>query len=174
MNTTIELSNNVRTIGLKVADAVWIATALLHDSHPEAAGFSPSAIREEVLRRHFTDKDQKTIYQHIVQHLVATKPKDPNSRKMLTEIENGLRRLYIPGDPFHPSKQNGRSVPKAEDLPRNLLKWLAWYETWSRNHSPKRPPARAVDPMEALEGTWTFGDGDTYLREMREGWEGRS
>lgn len=168
-----ERPKEAKSFGLKAADAVWIATAILHSRTPGEAGFSPAAIRDEVISNHLTDVDEKTIYQHAVQHLVATKPKDPNSKRMLTDVGNGQRRLFVPGDPSHPSKQNGQSLPKLQDLPASLLPWLKWYENWSRSQPSKQPSTSAADPMEALEGTWTFGDGDSYLREMREGWESR-
>ena len=158
--------------GLKtVADAVWVATAALHHRHPEAAGFSPAAIREEVFASRLTDKDERTVYQHIIQHLLANKPKDPNVRKMLTEVGEGLRRLYVAGDPVHPSKKDGLSTPKPDDLPQDMRHWLTWYEGWSRAHSRRRESTPTIDPLLALAGTWTFGDADTYVREMREGWE---
>jgi len=173
MKTVDQPRNANATAGLKtVADAVWIATAALHHRHPEAAGFSPAAIQQEVFASRLTDKDEKTVYQHIIQHLLANRPKDPNRRKMLTEVEDGLRRLYVAGDPVHPSKKDGRSTPKPEDLPANLRHWLSWYEDWSRSHHPgKREPTSDIDPLLALAGTWTFGDGDTFIRELREGWE---
>lgn len=170
---TVSSPHETKSADLTAADAVWIATAMLHERAPQAIGFSPATIRDEVLKNHLTETGATTIYQHAVQHLVATKPKDPNNRKMLSDAGSGLRRLFIPGDPVHPSKQNGPSLPRAENLPPDLLPWLEWYETWSRDVAARHPLAPATDPMEVLEGTWTFGDADAYLREMREGWEGR-
>ena len=46
---------------------------------------------------------------------------------------------------------------------------LKWYTTWNLSDSKKGSPP--LDPLLALVGTWTFGDADTYVREMREGWE---
>jgi hypothetical protein len=159
------------TLGLTAADAVWIATAMLHDRYPEAAGFAPSAIQEKVLRNNLTSALPKTVYQHIVQHVTATQPANPNRRRMLTELGGGLRRLYIDGDSFHPSRNGAQTVPKVEDLPPHLRGWLSWYETWSGSHPHKRTAAPALDPFEALAGTWTFGDADTYVKQQREGWE---
>jgi len=92
---------------------------------------------------------------------------------MLTELPNGYRRLYIEGDAFHPSREGGQSTPKVEDLPRDLRRWLPWYEQWSKDHLSKLSGSPMDDPLERLAGTWTFGDADSYLREMRDGWEGR-
>jgi len=159
------------TLSLTAADAVWIATAMLHDRYPQAAGFTPSSIQDEVLRNNLTSALPKTVYQHIVQHVTATQPANPNRRRMLTELSDGLRRLYLDGDSFHNSRNGAQSLPKADDLPPHLRGWLSWYESWSRAHPHKRNPAPPVDPLEALVGTWTFGDADNYVRQQREGWE---
>lgn len=159
------------TLGLTAADAVWIATAMLHDRNPEAPGFTPTEIQDEVLRNHLTSTLSTTVYQHIVQHVTATQPANPNRRRMLTELSDGLRRLYLEGDSFHPSRNGAQSVPKAEDLPPHLRRWLSWYESWGRAHPQKQEPVPAIDPLLALAGTWTFGDADEYLRKLREGWE---
>jgi hypothetical protein len=155
---------------LKVADAVWVATASLHQRYPDTIGFSPAAICEEVSSQRLTDKDETTTYQHVIQHLVANKPKNPNRRRMLTEVGAGLRRLYIVGDPCHPSKQSGQLTPAPEDLTPPLRHWLSWYEKWSRNHSSKRRHI-ADDPLLALVGTWKYGDADDYVKALREGWD---
>jgi len=159
------------TLGLTAADAVWIATAMLHDRHPKTVGFSPAAIQNEVLRNNLTGTKPETVYQHIVQHVTATQPANPNRRRMLTELSDGSRRLFLDGDAFHPSRNGAQSLPKTQDLPPHLRGWLSWYEDWSRTHPQKREATPALDPLEALAGTWTFGDADTYVRQQREGWE---
>ncbi len=159
------------TLGLTAADAVWIATAMLHDRQPEATGFTPAEIQAEVTRNNLTGALPKTIYQHIMQHVTATQPANPNRRRMLTELRNGSRRLYLEGDDHHPSRDGAQFTPKPEDLAPHLRGWLSWYEIWSRSHPDKREPSPAIDPLEELAGTWTFGDADTYVREIREGWQ---
>jgi hypothetical protein len=159
-------------LGLTAADAIWIATARLHDRYPEAVGFTPAQILDEVEQNHLTSALPKTIYQHIVQHVTATQPAHPNRRRMLTEIGDGLRRLYLEGDAFHPSRDGAQFKPKVDDLPPDLRDWvLRWYPEWSERNPAKRKLAPTVNLMDALEGTWTFGDAETYLRELREGWE---
>ena len=159
-------------LGLTASDAIWIATARLHDRYPEAMGFTPAQIQDEVEQNHLTGVRSRTIYQHIVQHVTATQPANPNRRRMLTVTGDGLRRLYLESDNYHPSREGGQFMPKVDDLPPDLRGWVVdWYDDWSRNHPSKRELAPAMDLMDALEGTWTFGDADTYLRELREGWE---
>ncbi len=159
------------TLGLTAADAVWIATAALHERYPEQEGFTPAQIQDEVQSENLTSALTKTVYQHIVQHVTATQPANPNKRRMLTETGNGLRRLFLEGDDFHPSRNGAQFTPKPDDLPPQLRHWLDWYAAWSRNHPSKREPVPALDRMSELEGTWTFGDAEIYLRELREGWE---
>jgi hypothetical protein len=161
------------TRGLTAADAIWIATARLHDIYPESLGFAPADIQYQVLSLKLTSALPKTVYQHIVQHVTATQPANPNRRRMLTDVGNGLRRLYIEGDDFHPSRKDGQSLPKPQDLPLDLQPMLAWYAKWSQSHPAKRAPEPAVDPLLALVGTWTFGHAEDYLREHRSGWEKR-
>ena len=159
------------TLGLTAADAVWIATATLHERYPERAGFSPTEIQQEVEQQNLTSVLAKTVYQHIVQHVTATQPANPNRRRMLTETSDGLRRLFLEGDAFHPSRNGAQFMPKPDDLPPQLRGWLTWYAEWTRNHPSKRDPVPPRDLMSELEGTWTFGDAETYLRNLREGWE---
>lgn len=159
-------------LGLKASDAIWIATARLHDRYPEAQGFTPAQIQNEVEQNHLTSVLPRTVYQHIVQHVTATQPANPNRRRMLTVTGDGLRRLYLEGDKYHSSREGGQFVPMADDLPPDLRGWLFdWFDDWSKNHRAKREMAPAMDLMDSLEGTWTFGDADTYLQKLREGWE---
>jgi hypothetical protein len=164
---------NAVNAGLTAADAVWLATAILHYQHPDDLGFPPVHIRNQVFIFELTKAQPRTVYQHIVQHVTASQPANPNRRRMLTELPNGYRRLYIKGDAYHPSREDGQSIPKIEDLPPDLRQWLPWYEHWSKDHLSKLARSPTEDPLERLAGTWTFGDADSYLREMRDGWEGR-
>jgi hypothetical protein len=165
------LASQAPTLGLTAADAVWIATAMLHDRYPESAGFTPAEIQGEVERQKLTAVLAKTVYQHIVQHVTATQPANPNPRRMLTKTGDGLRRLFMEGDDYHPSRNGAQFKPKPDDLPPQLRNWLDWYDNWSRNHPAKREPAPAIDLLGDLAGTWTFGSAEEYLRELREGWD---
>ncbi len=172
MTTSTAQTASQLIFGLTASDAIWIATARLHDRHKKAEGFTPAQIQDEVEKNHLTGVKSKTVYQHIVQHVTATQPANPNRRRMLTEVGKGLRRLYLEGDAFHPSRSGGQFLPKADDLPSDLRGWvLLWYPEWSAAHPAKQAVNTASNLMDALEGTWTFGNAETYLRELREGWE---
>ena len=58
----------------KVADEVWIATALLHREQPERKDFTIQEIRERVEREAMTETLRPGVYVHIVQHCVANRP----------------------------------------------------------------------------------------------------
>jgi len=59
---------------LKIADEVWLATAQLHQEHPEADDFSV----DEIVCRAGKFEDPAAIrpgvYVHVIQHCVANRP----------------------------------------------------------------------------------------------------
>jgi hypothetical protein len=158
---------------LTATNAVWIALATLHSDNPEEEGFSPSEIEDRVAALNLFQKDPSTITTHIKQHLAAKKPSNAKPRRMITELSGGRRRLFVEGDEYHSSRINSPSHPSPDDLPTEFRPLLYWYENWSRQVRDRRASPKDRDPLEALAGTWTFGDADEYVREMREGWEGR-
>lgn len=157
---------------IDVCDEVWIATALLHQENPSREDFTNQEILARARQEGLVVPQRPGVAIHVSSHAVAGKKCQPNDYRLLTETARGRRRLFREGDPVHPDRK-GKITPSREELPARYTGLLDWYETWSRKHSSKQSPAPAIDPVEALEGTWTFGDGDTYLHDMREGWEGR-
>jgi hypothetical protein len=108
-----------------------------------------------------------TIYQHANQHCVANRPPNNARLSMLIETSDGLRRLYRRGDPIDPRRVGARHLPHLASLPESYRPLLDWYTAWES----KNAGDLSADPLLALAGTWTFGDADTYVRELREGWE---
>ena len=161
---------------MKLADEVWIATALLHQRQPERSDFSI----EEVVGFAEAAKELRLIgplragfYVHVVQHCVANRPSNPGRYRMLFETTQGRRRLFRMGDPYHFSREGGKISPKLEDLPENWFSGLlAWYKDWCT-----QAIERAVenDPLLALYGSgkdlWADEHADEYVRRLREGWE---
>ena len=156
-------------LDLSAADAVWVATALLHREHPRTKAFSVSEIVHRVAREQLTSRQPTTIYQHANLHCVANRPPNKARLCMLIETPDGLRRLYRRGDPTDPQRAGTRSLPERESLTTAYADLLAWYSRWEHKHAGDL----SADPLEALIGTWTFGDADTYVRELREGWDER-
>ena len=62
---------------VRVADEVWIATALLHREHPETADFFIEEIVDRARREGLHEPLRPGVYVHVVQHCVANRPPNP-------------------------------------------------------------------------------------------------
>lgn len=155
---------------LRVADEIWIVTALMHREHPERSDFTVGEIMDRVRRENVTGSGPRgSVHVHIIQHCVANRPPNPAGYRMLFETGYGRRRLYRPGDPHHPDRR-GRVVPEHQNLPQQYLPLLDWYESRYAGHPAEREP----DPLLALRGSgrdlWADEHADDYIRRLREGW----
>ena len=162
---------------IKVADEVWITVAMLHQRYPDKPDFSI----EEIMDFARNAQELRVItplrpgfYVHVVQHCVANRPPSPARYRMLVETAPGRRRLFRPGDLYHPQRADGKSSPKAfEDLPEYWFNGiLEWYRNWTcKNEEDKIKN----DPLLAIYGSgrdlWADEDADEYIRRLREGWE---
>jgi hypothetical protein len=116
-------------IELKVADQVWVATALLHREQPQRTDFSKREIAQRAKTEYPEGAARPGISQHISTHCVASKAPSPAKYRMLTRSERGRRRLFRVGDEFHPQRADGKTVPRREDLPEKYRELVDWYET---------------------------------------------
>jgi hypothetical protein len=73
--------------GLKVADEVWVATALLHREHPDRADFTVAEIVERARQEGLTPKLRPGVYPHANLHCVANRPPNPGRYLMLVETD---------------------------------------------------------------------------------------
>lgn len=156
------------TASIRIADEVWIATALLHHEHPEAADFSLKEIEARLVHEHLTDDKRPGVYPHLSVHCVANRPPDKGRYRMLFETAPSRRRLFRPGDPYHPKREGGKIVPDRAEIPAKYHPFLDWYERhWK--------PASAGDPLVELAARhrdlWKGVDPDDYVRRLREGFE---
>jgi hypothetical protein len=154
---------------LKVADEVWIATALLHREHSDRADFAVREIIERLKRENLTGSERGSVHVHVIQHCVANRPPNPAGYRMLLETTYGRRRLYRQGDPQHPERR-GRMRPDRAELPEECAQLVDWYDsTYSREASAKEP-----DPLLALRGSgrelWADEHADDYVKRLREWW----
>lgn len=171
-----ESMTTVTRLAIKVADEVWLAVAMLHQRQPESLDFTV----EEVMEFARTTKELRFLgpirpgfYVHVIQHCVANRPPSPARYKMLFETSPGRRRLFRPGDPCHPEREGGKSMPRVNDLPENWFRGvLDWYRGWNRDNIEERIKN---DPLLALRGSgqhiWADEHADEYIRRLREGWE---
>jgi hypothetical protein len=157
---------------LKVADEVWIAAALLHRENPKQTDFKVAEIVERARQEAGGEELRPGVYVHAVQHCVANRPPNPGRYRMLVETGKNRRRLFRPGDAYHPSRENAKTIPERDEIPvayRDLLDWYA-SEYVSRGARTAR-----TDPLLALRGSgkalWAREHADDYVRRIREGWE---
>jgi hypothetical protein len=161
--------------GIKVADEVWLAVAMLHQRHPEHSDFSI----DEIMEFAETAKELRTLgplrpgfYVHVVQHCVANRPPNPGRYRMLYETAPGRRRLFRNGDNFNFARQGAKTLPANEDIPSEYAGLLDWYRKWSQDSLEERVKN---DPLLALRGSgrelWADEHADEYVRRLREGWE---
>ena len=157
---------------LKVADEVWIATALLHRENPDREDFAVAEIVERARREGLTSELRPSVYVHAVLHSVANRPPNPARSRMLFETAPNRRRLYRPGDPAHETRRGAKMTPSRSAIPSEYHPLLDWYQ---REYAPLRRHRPEVDPLLALRGSgrelWAQEPADQYVRRLREGWE---
>jgi hypothetical protein len=157
---------------VRVADEVWIATALLHRENPAEQDFSIDEIVERAAREQIAGAIRPGVYVHVIQHCVANRPPSPARYRMLFETRPGRRRLFRKGDTFHPSREGSKTSPKQDEMPIGYSDLLPWYRDWS---SVATMASLEADPLLALAGSgkalWADEHADEYVRRLREGWE---
>lgn len=157
---------------VKVADEVWIATALLHRKQPTKTDFTIEEIVERAEKEAIGGPKRAGVYVHVVQHCVANRPPNPARYRMLYETSPGRRRLFRKGDTYHPAREGAKVTPNPEDIPHEYQELLNWYRDWSSAALTSAPDR---DPILSLAGSgkhlWADEHADAYVRRLREGWE---
>lgn len=157
---------------IKVADEVWITTALLHRELPSATDFSVEEIVRRAKRETLHSPHRSSVYVHVVQHCVANRAPNSGRYRMLYETTERRRRLFRRGDAYHPGREGSKITPESADMPRGYEDLLKWYEEWSVTYGDR---AAKSDPLLALAGSgrnlWSDEHADEYVRRLREGWE---
>ena len=157
---------------VKVADEVWIATALLHRERLEQPDFAVEEVVARAEQEGLGGALRPGVYVHVVQHCVANRPPNPGRYRMLFETGPGRRRLFRKGDAFHPAREGAKITPNPEDMPNGYQGLLAWYRDWCSGAVGSRAE---TDPLVALLGSgkqlWADEPADEYVRRLREGWE---
>ena len=161
-------------VAVKVADAVWAATALLHRDFPQAADFALQEIVNRVQSEtHLGTHKRQTLYAHVTQHCVANVSPNTGKYRMLFETVKGRRRLFKAGDPSDLNRA-GKIIPQPDGLPREFQPLVEWYRAV---YSVPQSLAQRLknDPILAMRGLgkeiWAGVDADEYVRQLREDWE---
>lgn len=157
---------------VKVADEVWIATALLHREQPGHTDFAIDEIVERAKKEARKIPFRPGVYVHVVQHCVANRPPNPGRYRMLIETAPGRRRLFRRSDSYHPNREGGKITPRSDELPPEYAGLLNWYNNHWNEGETSSPQE---DPLLALRGSgkkiWGDEHADQYVRRLREGWE---
>ncbi len=157
---------------VKVADEVWVATALLHRENPTRIDFTPEEIVARAAKEELFDERRPGVYVHAVQHCVANRPPNPGRYRMLYETRPGYRRLFRTGDDYDPKRNGSKIKPEPDEIPLKYGDLLRWYEEWDREEGSRK---RTLDPLLALYGSgkhiWADEHADEYVARLREGWE---
>ena len=147
-------------------------TALLHRHYPESDDFSVKEIVQQAQKEKVTGSAtlRPGVQVHAYLHCVANKPPNPGRYRMLVETSKGRRRLFRPGDPFHPGRSSGKELPDENEIPPVYGQLIEWYRNDYINHGE----AGMTDPILSLQGLgeelWKEEDADSYVNRVREGW----
>ena len=157
---------------VKVADEVWIATALLHKEHPRQSDFSVEEIVERARREGLTEELRRGVYTHAQMHCVANRHPEPNRYRMLIKTASDRRRLFRPGDLYDPRREGSKTIPIREEIPERYRYLLKWYQQWSGATTER---GGKFDALLSLAGSgrdlWSKEHADEYVNRLREGWE---
>jgi hypothetical protein len=163
---------NASAVDVKVADEVWVVTALLHRQQPARTDFTIGEIMGRAERENIAGKLRPGVYAHVVQHCVANRSPNSGRYRMLFETAPGRRRLFRSGDVYDPAREGAKTVPERDEIPSQYAPLLDWYADWSRDNVEERIKN---DPLLALYGDgkdlWADEHADEYVRRIREGWE---
>jgi hypothetical protein len=156
---------------IKVADEVFIATALLHRENPGRADFTIREIVQRVLAENLYGELRPGISVHVSMHCVANKAPNPGRYQMLYATGLRTRRLLRATDDVHPLR-TGKIWPVPDDVPpryRELIDWAK--EQYGESAAKSRRWLGSVlDLSGAGADHWSKQDPDEYVRELRESW----
>lgn len=158
-------------VEVKVADEVWLVTALLQRENPSRLDFTVDEIVERAKQETITESLRPGVRVHVLTHCVANRAPQPNEYRMLYETRSGYRRLFRPGDNYDPARK-GKTIPKRDEIPSKYQYLVDWYSKWSGSSAPAK---KEMDALLALRGSgrelWKDEHADAYVRRLREGWE---
>ena len=134
----------MKSLPVKVADAIWVSTAMLHASEGIHESFSRGRICDQVVKEIDSSKNAGSIMHNISVHCLANRPaksKSDNHCKLYRE-SRGRYRLYRSGeDDRDPSRRGCHVEPDRERLPPEHRKWIEWYH---RVYCAKKAPPPAT------------------------------
>jgi len=155
---------------IKVADEVWIATALLHKENPEREDFTVAEIVKRARAENASGELRSGVQVHAYLHCVANRPQNPGRYRILYATGKNTRRLFREGDDYDPQRRGGKVTP--ENLPSKYRSLLDWYR---EKYARQSKTATNTDPILGLRGLgkeiWIEEEPDAYVNRLRGGWE---
>jgi hypothetical protein len=162
----------VKAQTIKVADEVWIATALLHRENPKREDFTVAEIVERVRRENIAGELRPGVQVHAYLHCVANRPPNPGCHRMLYSTGKNTRRLFRETDDFDLKRRRGKVMPEKENIPAKYQPLLEWY---GEKFVGRRKDSKVTDPILALRGLgkeiWVGEKPDDYVNRVRGGWD---
>lgn len=159
-------------VEIKVADEVFLATALLHRENPEREDFTISEIVERAVTENLFGRLRPGVRVHASLHCVANRPPNPGRYRMLYATGDRTRRLLQSGDEVHPGR-TGKIWPDPEDVPLRYTELIQWVK--QRFGKAKQRTSPWLDGILQMRGMgktlWGGEDPDVYVRRLRENWE---
>ena len=157
---------------VRVADEVWIATALLHRQHPDRDDFTVGEIVRRAEAENVTGAEslRPGVQVHAYLHCVANKAPNPGRYRMLVETAKGRRRLFKPGDPCHPLRASAKNVPDVRAIPPAYGELLDWYCRAYVGEDGGGDGDAILSLRGMGKGIWADEDADAYVGRLREGW----
>ena len=162
-----------KKLSIKVADEVFIATALLHREFADRADFTPKEIIRRVERENLYGELRPGVAVHVSLHCVANKAPNSCTYQMLYATENGNRRLLLATDDRDRNRV-GKMFPDAEDVPpqyHDLILWAKNRYGGSKNLAGPRWLDSVFQIFGSGRGVWQGEDPDEYVRGLRKDWE---
>lgn len=164
--------NTLATTRVKVADEVWISTALLHKENPDRDDFTVTEIIERARQEKVAGEMRSGVQVHAYLHCVANLAPNPGRYRILYATGKNTRRLFREGDDFHPRRRGGKVMPEMDSIPTKYRNLLDWY---SKEYVGQRKSVIATDPILGLRGLgkeiWVGESPDDYVSRVRGGWE---
>ena len=155
---------------VRVADEVWIVTALLHREQPQQSDFKIEEIVERARREAVTQHLRPGVYVHVVQHCVANRRANPGRYRMLYETTPGRRRLLRKGDVAHVEREGGKMTPKRDEIPARYRVLIDWYFAEYFSAASVQGTDSLLDARGSGKALWSSESADSYVRRLREGW----
>jgi hypothetical protein len=157
---------------LKVADEVWIATALLHREHPRREDFSIGEIVSRAAAENIAGELRPGVQIHASNHCVASKTPNPARHRMLAETQRGRRRLFREGDYCHPDRRHGKVRPDPSDLPPKYSGLADWYDnSYSNAKSPNPDSGAMASQLKKFAGVISKQDAKLIRSAIEQGCE---